>query len=114
MLFSYFTSLVASYFVLANATADLLPFEKIQLKAEEIASLDGPASSLLSFADVSPSTVATKKPRSGGCKVFPGDPDWPSDSVWNNLNETLGGALEKTVPLAATCYAGPYYVRTLP
>ncbi|KAK4677478.1 hypothetical protein QC764_405020 [Podospora pseudoanserina] len=39
------------------------------------------------------------------CKTFPGDPLWPSNSVWNLLNLTLGGALIKTVPLAAPCYS---------
>ncbi|PGH13948.1 hypothetical protein AJ79_03363 [Helicocarpus griseus UAMH5409] len=27
----------------------------------------------------------------GGCKVFPGDKEWPSDSVWDIFNELLGG-----------------------
>jgi hypothetical protein len=41
---------------------------------------------------------------SPGCKVFPGDALWPSQNVWNLFNATLGGALIKTVPLAAPCY----------
>ncbi len=44
------------------------------------------------------------------CKAFPGDPSWPSQSVWNKFNSTLGGALIKTVPLAAPCYVNwPQY-----
>ncbi|KAK3987469.1 bifunctional solanapyrone synthase [Cladorrhinum sp. PSN332] len=38
------------------------------------------------------------------CKTFPGDLLWPSQTIWNLFNFTLGGALIKTVPLAAPCY----------
>ncbi|KAJ5111065.1 hypothetical protein N7532_001600 [Penicillium argentinense] len=41
----------------------------------------------------------------GGCKVFPGDWLWPSEWVWRLFDELLGGALIKTVPLAASCYS---------
>ena len=40
----------------------------------------------------------------GKCKVFPGDALWPAQSVWNSFNTTTGGALIKTVPLAAPCH----------
>jgi hypothetical protein len=38
------------------------------------------------------------------CKAFPGDASWPSPATWDSLNQTLGGALIQTVPLAAPCY----------
>ncbi|KAI1385796.1 FAD-binding domain-containing protein [Hypoxylon trugodes] len=41
-----------------------------------------------------------------GCKIFPGDEDWPSDTEWTRLNRTLGGALLKPKPAAAVCYQG--------
>ncbi|KAK3985305.1 6-hydroxy-D-nicotine oxidase [Cladorrhinum sp. PSN332] len=42
--------------------------------------------------------------QSGSCKVFPGDAEWPSQSTWDAFDKVLGGALIKTVPLAAPCY----------
>ncbi|VBB84805.1 Putative FAD binding domain dehydrogenase [Podospora comata] len=41
----------------------------------------------------------------GTCKVFPGDNDWPSPEAWDAFGKVLGGALIKTVPAAAVCYA---------
>ncbi|KAK0662978.1 hypothetical protein QBC41DRAFT_234834 [Cercophora samala] len=41
----------------------------------------------------------------GACKVFPGDNDWPSPEAWDAFDKVLGGALIKTVPAAAVCYA---------
>ncbi|KAF9645739.1 FAD binding domain protein [Thelephora ganbajun] len=47
------------------------------------------------------------------CKVVPGDPEWPSESKWNTLNETVGGRLIKNVPIAAPCYqSSPHYNAT--
>lgn len=43
------------------------------------------------------------------CKVFPGDTEWPSDHQWALLNKTTNGALIKTTPIAAPCFAGPLY-----
>ncbi|CAI7649260.1 unnamed protein product [Penicillium glandicola] len=39
-------------------------------------------------------------------RFLPGDPDWPTESEWNQLNETIQGRLIKGVPLAHTCF-GP-------
>ncbi|KAI2629002.1 FAD/FMN-containing isoamyl alcohol oxidase MreA [Xylaria nigripes] len=38
------------------------------------------------------------------CRCYPGDKCWPSDSVWNAFNETIGGRLIATTPLAAPCH----------
>ena len=43
------------------------------------------------------------------CKVFPGDPSWPDDSTWSLLNQSTGGAVIKTIPIAAPCYPGLFY-----
>ncbi|EHA25629.1 hypothetical protein ASPNIDRAFT_43953 [Aspergillus niger ATCC 1015] len=48
--------------------------------------------------------TSTKSLSSGECKVFPSDAAWPSDSTWSLFDQLLGGALIKTVPLAASCY----------
>lgn len=54
---------------------------------------------------LSPSACPTS---SSGCKVFPGDKQWPSDSAWAYLNSSLGGDLIKGVPPALGCYTGTY------
>ncbi|PBK79957.1 FAD binding domain protein [Armillaria gallica] len=40
------------------------------------------------------------------CRVIPGDPEWPSQAVWDALNKSVDGRLIKTVPLASPCHAG--------
>jgi hypothetical protein len=50
------------------------------------------------------SDVGKPAPATPSCKVFPGDSSWPSQTVWDRFNTTLGGVLIKTVPLAAPCY----------
>jgi len=50
------------------------------------------------------SVTSPDRLKTGACKVFPGDANWPSLSVWDTFNGLLRGALIKTVPLAAVCY----------
>ncbi|KAM0285056.1 hypothetical protein ACHAO9_008887 [Fusarium lateritium] len=38
------------------------------------------------------------------CKTFPGDSLWSSNTVWRLFDRVTGGALIKTVPIAASCY----------
>lgn len=38
------------------------------------------------------------------CRCFPGDECWPSLAKWGHLNETLGGKLIATVPIASPCH----------
>ncbi|KAI9713955.1 MAG: hypothetical protein M1820_000685 [Bogoriella megaspora] len=38
------------------------------------------------------------------CKCFPGDPCWPTLSEWQTFNETIGGKLIATIPLASVCH----------
>lgn len=44
-------------------------------------------------------STATKR-----CRCFPGDACWPSNASWNSLNQTVGGRLIATTPLAAPCH----------
>jgi len=37
------------------------------------------------------------------CKVYPDDPSWPSNSAWQNLNDTVFGRLTTPTALAAAC-----------
>ena len=39
------------------------------------------------------------------CRCMPGDTCWPDSVAWNNLNETTGGKLISTVPLAQACHS---------
>jgi hypothetical protein len=60
----------------------------------------------------SPSTRALSS--TSECKAFPGDSSWPSPITWEVLNLLTGGALIKTVPLAAPCFHDwPEYNATL-
>ncbi|OTA99711.1 hypothetical protein M426DRAFT_27251 [Hypoxylon sp. CI-4A] len=61
--------------------------------------------SAIAFGDET--TVSADDADVPGCKIFPGEEDWPSDADWTRLNRTLGGALLKPRPAAAACYQGP-------
>ena len=39
-----------------------------------------------------------------GCRCFPGDNCWPALSEWAAFNQSLGGKLIGTVPLASPCH----------
>lgn len=39
-----------------------------------------------------------------GCRYMPRDANWPSTQQWMASNETVGGQLIATVPLAAACH----------
>jgi hypothetical protein len=43
-------------------------------------------------------------PHLDGCRYMPADAGWPSAAQWTLLNETVGGQLIATVPLAASCH----------
>lgn len=76
-------------------------WENDQLTEADLANKDA---SLFGFGSSSLSSAASKSGASQ-CKLLPGDASWPSRSVWDQFNATLGGALIETVPLAAPCYA---------
>lgn len=59
--------------------------------------------SYFAFED-SPVSNATSPGATASCKSFPGDPDWPSDIVWDAFDHLLGGALIPTIPFGAPCY----------
>ncbi|KAH8648508.1 putative FAD-dependent isoamyl alcohol oxidase [Xylariales sp. PMI_506] len=42
------------------------------------------------------------------CRNIPGDPEWPSSTAWDKLNQTVGGRLAATVPLAIVCHQQPF------
>ena len=42
------------------------------------------------------------------CRCFPGEECWPSTDVWDQFNQTVGGRLIATVPLASPCHDPNY------
>ena len=42
------------------------------------------------------------------CRCLPGDPCWPKSQEWKTLNDTVGGRLVATTPLAAPCHDPTY------
>ena len=45
-----------------------------------------------------------RRATSASCKTFPGDSEWPRDTIWDIFNALLGGALLPTKPAATSCY----------
>ncbi|CZR65188.1 related to isoamyl alcohol oxidase [Phialocephala subalpina] len=90
--------------------APLLAWESFQLTQAVLTNL----TNLNLTAISSFSFPGTGSPSTASCKAFPGDANWPSPIVWDVLDLLSGGALIKTVPLAAPCYTSwPEYNATL-
>ncbi|KAK3317592.1 hypothetical protein B0T19DRAFT_435238 [Cercophora scortea] len=81
-----------------------LPFEKIQLTEADVGNFTAVAFGNRKFHH-------GDKHRDK-CRAFPGTEDWPADSEWKQLNDTLEGALLHPVPAASACYQGEYYNAT--
>lgn len=57
-----------------------------------------------------PESLQAPSNRTSRCKVYPGDPEWPSDEAWAKLDElTDHRLLARPEPQAAVCYNGPLY-----
>ncbi len=46
--------------------------------------------------------------KSSTCRCFPGDDCWPTESEWNEFNQTLKGKLIATKPIASVCHLDPF------
>lgn len=91
-----------------NASTSGAPWfenEAFQLSANSLAHLDRSQAALFDFAQNETDLKARTWGLWAGCKVFPGDLLWPLPIVWDVFDKLLGGALIKTVPLAASCYS---------
>jgi hypothetical protein len=84
---------------------NFLPCERLQLLDLVLATLSEDEAPFFDFASNNPSPRRS----TSTCKVFPGDASWPGDVKWSLLNHTVGGALIKTIPVAAPCYPGLFY-----
>lgn len=83
------------------AGVPLFTSETLQLTEDALSTLSSNQSALFQFGNASSLSARTVS----GCKVYPGDFWWPSKLVWSLFDKVLGGALIKTVPLAASCYS---------
>ena len=52
----------------------------------------------------SPPQLSPRDHDSPRCRCFPGDACWPSAAVWNAFNQSLGGKLIATTPIASPCH----------
>lgn len=89
--------------------SSLLPFESIQLTDADLDPLNQTLTDLFAF-DNATSTDNIISRSKLQCKTSPGDALWPQKWIWKIFDVLLGGALIETVPIAAPCYPGPYYV----
>lgn len=88
----------------SGAGVPLFTSETLQLTEDALANLNPNQSALFQFGNSTNSSTLAARTVSG-CKVYPGDLSWPSKLVWSLFDTFLGGALIKTVPLAASCYS---------
>ncbi|KAJ5772240.1 hypothetical protein N7520_002769 [Penicillium odoratum] len=84
----------------SQAGAPLFKSETVQLTNKSLSTLNSNQTALFGFGK----NVSYPSLHKGECRLLPGDKDWPLDSVWEQFDDFLGGALIKTVPLAAACY----------
>ncbi|KAI9651087.1 hypothetical protein NHQ30_001124 [Ciborinia camelliae] len=58
---------------------------------------------ILSLGNTSPS-YAPRFSDEPTCRYLPSDPAWPNQTVWDQLNQTVGGRLIRGVPLGQPCF----------
>lgn len=66
--------------------------------------LSRPSPGGLDWSDVAKLQTKTVNGKRYGCKCYPGDSCWPSTGKWNQLNNTVGGALSVHIPPGAACH----------
>lgn len=67
----------------------------------QVGATSPPASSLAVSTNPTNSLLST-------CRKLPQDADWPSAQDWAQLNQTVGGRLIATVPVAHVCHDPAY------
>jgi hypothetical protein len=97
-------SIVSALCALAGlASSTNFDWEQIQLNNNHAGRF--PA---IAFGDLS-ENVTTTAGASPACRAFPGTKSWPSRSEWDQLNDTMEGALLKPLPAGVVCYPGPRF-----
>ncbi|CAG8948804.1 hypothetical protein HYFRA_00001927 [Hymenoscyphus fraxineus] len=99
---------VAAENVTVPANATFFDYETVQLTNDSLLGLNADTLALFGFNDEGASLNLTARSTSS-CRVYPGDLLWPNTIIWTQFDVLLGGALIKTVPLAAPCYNGPHF-----
>ena len=87
--------------IACSLSGSLLPYTSLTM-----AFIPTMLTAALAFAFL-PVSQAAVFPRSA-CRCLPGDTCWPTAQNWANLNNTVGGRLVATVPLAAPCHDPSY------
>ncbi|KAK5655061.1 hypothetical protein OQA88_5960 [Cercophora sp. LCS_1] len=85
---------------------DLFDFETLQLTGDVLTELKsaGVGNEVLSLFSPKTNPVKRQAVPKAVCKTYPGDANWPSDTIWRLFDVLLGGTLIKTVPEASPCY----------
>lgn len=93
----------------SSAGVDLFDSETVQLTEQTLISANAQTNvtdvlALVGFENDTDSEATELSRRSGVCKTFPGDLNYPKSLIWSVFDLLLGGALIKTTPIAAPCY----------
>lgn len=94
----------------ASSAIRLAPRNETETEIDGIASgsLEDEFEAALDDAFAVAEEVGPSSANNFGCRCFPGDRCWPSDFIWTIFNQTLGGRLVKTVPIASPCHDNPW------
>lgn len=63
------------------------------------------------FASLAHAAATLSYKDNSKCKILPSDPQWPDSQAWSQLNNSVGGRLIKSKPLAEICH-GPSFDQT--
>jgi hypothetical protein len=63
---------------------------------------------IIALFDVSNALFLTRPPASRDCRCMPQDSCWPNETTWNQFNDTIGGKLIATIPIASPCHIDPF------
>jgi len=93
----------------SSAGVDLFDAEAVQLTDDVLNSVKAQTNetdilAVFGFENSTGTAEVRLDRRSGFCKAFPGDWNYPVPAVWSLFDLLLGRALIKTVPVAAPCY----------
>jgi hypothetical protein len=95
-----------------TANAELFPSERSQLTDTIIDKISrNVATAHLANVVAFQSNRSDESHNITGCKTFPGDYGWPSDSTWNDIGELIDGSLIKTKPIASLCYNSQWGIK---
>ncbi|KAK1751039.1 hypothetical protein QBC47DRAFT_417474 [Echria macrotheca] len=99
------TALVHSAFGYVLSRDDIEIVDSLEEADAELSALKGPGGpGGLDWSDVAKLEPATINGKKYECKCYPGQKCWPGQPKWNQLNQTVGGALSVHIPPGAYCH----------